>query len=257
MPIVVGNGREAVDVAANTSFDLVLMDMQMPVMDGLEATKHIRTTKRCERNKDVPIIALTANALAGDRERCLEAGMNDYLSKPIEADDLYAIIEKHTAFALARDVETSFDNPQSTPDDISYASASVPKVPAQRTSGMSLNIEKTLKRVNNDERILRDMWAAFIEDAPNQIVFLKNLFEAKDVEGLKKQVHLIKGMSASVGATALKSESLRMEVSLLKMSDTFEDEAKMRTFVENIQFELDKAVKEMNACLSQPMGSIR
>jgi PAS domain S-box-containing protein len=255
VPQVAVNGREAVEAAAETCFDLILMDVQMPVMDGLEATRHIRTAKECKLNKNVPIIAMTANALAGDMERCLEAGMTDYISKPIEADDLYALIEKRTALSLTK-FETTFSDKGPLSVDISPAAAEL-KVPAQRTSGMSLNIEKTLKRVNNNERILRDMWEAFIDDAPNQTVFLKNLFEVKDVEGLKRQVHLIKGMSASVGATALRSESLRMEVALNNMNGQLEDDEKIRAFVENIQFESEKAVKEMTKYLSQPMGTIQ
>ncbi|QWR78110.1 response regulator [Candidatus Magnetomonas plexicatena] len=254
VPIVAENGRKAVDVAAKTHFDIILMDVQMPEMDGFEATKLIRTSEGCKINKDVPIIAMTANALAGDKERCIEAGMNDYISKPIEADDLYALIEKCTSLSLTK-FETSFSDKEPILDDIS--SASQPKVPAQRTSGMSLNIEKTLKRIKNDERILRDMWEAFIDDAPNQIAYLKTLFGAKDVAGLKKQIHLIKGMSANVGATALKSESLRMEVALSKLNGHFEDEELIRSFVENMQFETEKALKDMTDCLSQPVGTIR
>ncbi|MBF0521397.1 MAG: response regulator, partial [Nitrospirae bacterium] len=255
MPVVAVTGLEAVKILAKASFDLVLMDVQMPEMDGLEATKHIRTAKECEINKDVPIIAMTANALTGDKERCLEAGMTDYISKPMEADDLYALIDKYTASNLTR-FETMAGKQEPTPDDISDAELVDFQPPAQRTSAMSLNIVKTLKRVNNDERILRDMWVAFIDDAPKQIVFLKKLFDAKNVEGLKKQIHLIKGMSASVGATALKSEAFRMEVALSKINDTVDENAQIRTFIENIQFESEKALQDMKTCLSKPAGEI-
>jgi CheY-like chemotaxis protein len=251
MPAIAVNGREAIEVAAKVRFDLILMDVQMPEMDGLEATRHIRTSDECEINKYVPIIAMTANALAGDRERCLEAGMNDYISKPIEADDLYALIEKHTASIM-----TSFETvePESTPDDISAAQ---PSVPAQRISAMSLNIKKALKMVNNDESILRDIWEAFVKDAPRQIGLLKTAFEARNLEGLKSQIHLIKGMSANVGATTLKDESLRMEIAVLKMDGKLEDEAKISAFVENMQSELEQVLKDMNTCLSQPLGTIQ
>ncbi|QWR77475.1 hybrid sensor histidine kinase/response regulator [Candidatus Magnetomonas plexicatena] len=239
MPVVVANGREAVDLSAKTRFDVILMDVQMPEMDGFKATGLIRST---EINKDVPIIAMTANALAGDRERCLDAGMTDYISKPLEANDLYALIDKYTAGG-----QTFIKYPESTLDNISSEQLSVP---AQRTSAMSLNIKKTLKRVNDDEGILRDMWEAFVEDAPRQVAFLKAQFEARNFEGLKKQVHLIKGMSANVGATALKSEAFRMEAALIKMNDKFEDETKIRTFVENIQFESAKVLVDMKTYLS-------
>ncbi|MBF0520444.1 MAG: response regulator [Nitrospirae bacterium] len=250
-PSVAGNGLEATEATAKTRFDLILMDVQMPVMDGLEATKHIRKSQECEINKDVPIIAMTANALIGDRERCIEAGMTDYISKPIEADDLYALIEKYTASWQAWS-DTSSLNTEDSSDDVSAL-----QQPAQITSAMSLNIAKTLKRIKNDEGILRDMWQAFVEDAPNQLAYLKTLFEARNIEGLKKQIHLIKGMSASVGATALNTESIRTEAALKNMNDSPEDAEKIRSFVENIQFESEKALKDMATFLSQPVGTIR
>ncbi|MBF0519714.1 MAG: response regulator [Nitrospirae bacterium] len=248
---VAGNGREAIEKLSKTHFDIVLMDVQMPGMDGLEATKHIRGAKECEINKDVPVIAMTANALRGDRERYLEAGMTDYISKPLDADELYALIEKYTASLQVK------PESESTSDDVSSVANPVVKHrPAQRTSAMSLNIEKLLKRVKNDERIIREMWQAFVEDAPGQVAFLKQLFEERSVGELKKQVHLIEGMSASVGATALKSEIFRMEVALSKVHDTFDDDKQIQTFVENIQFELEKVLKEINSYLAKPVGKM-
>ncbi len=89
-----GNGREALGALARQDYDLVLMDLQMPVMDGIEATHVIRDPASNVRDHDIPIVALTANAMVGDRERCLEAGMNDYLSKPIQRKALIAVLER-------------------------------------------------------------------------------------------------------------------------------------------------------------------
>ena len=88
------HGREAIDLWKRGSYDLVLMDVQMPQMDGLEATKTLRSLER-EKSGHTPIIAMTANAMKGDRERCLEAGMDDYLSKPVKAQHLNEIIERY------------------------------------------------------------------------------------------------------------------------------------------------------------------
>jgi CheY-like chemotaxis protein len=88
---VANNGLEAVSAVAQQTFDLVLMDIQMPEMNGFEATEAIRR-QECEAGGHLPILALTARALKGDRERCLEAGMDGYVSKPIRQDELYEAI---------------------------------------------------------------------------------------------------------------------------------------------------------------------
>jgi len=90
---VVENGRDAVEEATRTAYDLVLMDLQMPEMDGLEATALIRARERSTHLR-VPIVALTAHAMAGDRQRCLDAQMDDYLAKPIKAEELFEVIER-------------------------------------------------------------------------------------------------------------------------------------------------------------------
>jgi CheY-like chemotaxis protein len=93
--VVTANGREAIAAWRNQPFDLVLMDVQMPEMDGFETTAEIRRAE-AGTNGHVPIVAMTAHAMAGDRERCLEAGMDDYISKPIRKSDLMDVIERHT-----------------------------------------------------------------------------------------------------------------------------------------------------------------
>ncbi|QWR77596.1 response regulator [Candidatus Magnetomonas plexicatena] len=248
VPVVAGNGREAIDILSRSRFDLILMDIQMPVMGGIEATRRIRNSKECELNKDVPIIAMTARALKGDREQFLEAGVSGYISKPVDADELYDLIEKHTLSTDRKPEASMIESYTETPP----AAKPIPsQLPAQRTSGVTLDVEKTLRRVKNDEGVLKDMWQAFTEDALRQAAFLKELFEARDVEGLKRQIHLIKGMAANAGATALKSESFRMEMAVKQPNIFQSDDAKIRTFIENIQFETEKAIKEMETYLSK------
>jgi CheY-like chemotaxis protein len=103
---VASNGAEAVTALAQEPFDLVLMDVQMPVMDGLEATVTIRQREQAT-GTHLPIIALTAHAMQGDRERCLEAGMDDYVSKPIQSDILFKAIERLVPSRLAEEQEAT------------------------------------------------------------------------------------------------------------------------------------------------------
>ena len=91
---VANNGKEAVNVLQTTTFDLVLMDVQMPEMDGLEATRRIRQQKRWQ---SLPIVAMTAHAMNGDRERCLDAGMNGYISKPVHPSHLLDMVDEYLA----------------------------------------------------------------------------------------------------------------------------------------------------------------
>jgi CheY-like chemotaxis protein len=93
-----GNGRQAVDALAQSEFDVVLMDVQMPEMDGFEATAEIRRREKIS-GAHMPIIAMTAHAMTGDRERCIAAGMDDYISKPIRADLLMDLLEKYAPVA--------------------------------------------------------------------------------------------------------------------------------------------------------------
>jgi CheY-like chemotaxis protein len=88
------DGKDALEVLASHDFDLILMDIQMPEMDGVEATQHIRFKDRFESKRDIPIIAMTAYAMSGDREKFLAAGMNDYISKPVDSKALVELIDK-------------------------------------------------------------------------------------------------------------------------------------------------------------------
>jgi CheY-like chemotaxis protein len=97
-PLMVVNGREAVDALGCGSFDLVLMDLQMPEMDGFEATAAIRALEQTTGSR-VPIVALTAHAMEGDRQRCLDADMDGYVSKPIDAGELFGVIDSLTRAA--------------------------------------------------------------------------------------------------------------------------------------------------------------
>ncbi|MBF0465843.1 MAG: response regulator [Nitrospirae bacterium] len=264
-PSIAENGREVLDLLSKQSFDLILMDVQMPEMDGLEATRSIRNIKDAKMNSRIPIIAMTAHALKGDMELCLAAGMNDYISKPLRADDLYKLIEKYIAFGHKEpEPQAIQDSPvfkASTVSEKLPLSLQTPMATQQlstRTSAKSLYIKETLERLKFDEESLRDIWTTFVSDAPKQMAILTELYDTGDISSLKPQVRLIKNMSVKIGATALKSESFRMELALRKISEDFSyaEKATVLYFMERLRIELDIVLRDIKTNLAKPAGTI-
>jgi PAS domain S-box-containing protein len=195
---VAGAGAEAVQALETADFDLVLMDAQMPGMDGLQATRIIRDPQSSVRNHHVPIIAMTARAMLGDREECLQAGMDDYLTKPFEVPALIAILEKW------------LPSPRQNPP-----SQDLPVAPAQPASGSGaepiFDRAEFLDRIMNDEAIAREVISAFMADLPVQIAKLKAYAAAGDATQVGKQAHKIKGAAANVSAGALRALTAALE----------------------------------------------
>ncbi|MBF0519357.1 MAG: response regulator [Nitrospirae bacterium] len=218
-------GKEALERLARESFDLVFMDVQMPEMDGFEATGIIRSGKDKNINKEITIIAMTAHAMKGDRERCIEAGMNDFISKPIAAGALYEIIAKYAPV-----------------DSAERSAIELEAVRAEKPKLIVFDIEETLSRFDGDKELLRKLCGAFLEDAPRQIKKLKDLLKGDDVHAIEAQAHTIKGMSANIGGSFVRNEALRMELAARKP-----DLEKIRTIYPKMESEMDvliAAVKE-------------
>ena len=204
----VANGAEAVAALELIAYDLVLMDVQMPKMDGFEATAHIRNPQSAVRNHGIPIVAMTAHAMQGDRERCLEAGMNDYVSKPISPQAL--------ADALARwlpgdDATRSAGTSAGTAETTATAPASAGPAPEPRLEPLVFDRPGMLARVMNDEDLAREVAVGFLEDMPRQIDALRTYLQAHDVEGTVRQAHTIKGASANVGGESVRAVAFEME----------------------------------------------
>ena len=193
----VTNGAEAIDALESIAYDLVLMDVQMPKMDGLEATAHIRDPQSAVVNHSIPIVAMTAHAMEGDRERCLEAGMNDYVTKPVSPQAL--------AEALARWLPGE-DTARPTEQSAEPAAAQEAETPVFDRSGM-------LARLMDDEDLARAVVGGFLEDMPRQIDSLRSYLDAGDAEGAVRQAHTIKGASANVGGERLRAAAFEMEKS--------------------------------------------
>jgi CheY-like chemotaxis protein/HPt (histidine-containing phosphotransfer) domain-containing protein len=200
----VANGAEAVSALESIAYDLVLMDVQMPMMDGLEATVHIRDPRSAVLNHLVPIIAMTAHAMQGDRQRCLEAGMNDYVTKPVSPQAL--------SEALARWLP---GDDAAGPKDVSAEPEAVTEG-AEGAAGDDLETQVfdrsgLLARLMDDEDLALTVVDGFLEDVPRQIGALRSYLDAGDVEGSIRQAHTIKGASANVGGELLRAAAFDME----------------------------------------------
>ena len=188
---IVGNGRQALDILSRQTFDLVLMDVQMPDIDGLTATMRIREMEK-QTGRHVPIIAMTAHAMRGDRERCLESGMNDYVPKPISAATLLETIRR-----------------------VLPSTASSSAVEAAKGAAIPADDDRTLAELlgafNNDPAFFKDIAEMFISDYPPMLETIQQAIDAKDGELLGRTAHAIKGMARNFQIDSAADMALRLE----------------------------------------------
>jgi signal transduction histidine kinase/CheY-like chemotaxis protein/HPt (histidine-containing phosphotransfer) domain-containing protein len=204
---VVKNGKEALEAIKKISYDIVLMDCQMPVMDGYEATNEIRKWEKTlehgtadrsdsnlesERLKRIPIIAMTAHALKGDREKCIDAGMNDYIAKPIHPKKLYDVIEKWV----------------NEPEGVHEPEIVHESLPKNDVFDKNSFIDRLL----GDEDLAKEIIKGFIEDSLRQINILKEAVDSKDADVIHCHAHSLKGAAANISATVLKELAYQIEI---------------------------------------------
>ena len=207
---MVVNGVLALEAVKGGQFDLVFMDCQMPLMDGLEATRAIREWERSQAEhiqggrQPVPIVALTANALAGDRERCMAAGMTDYLAKPILQEQLADALRRH--LPPANMVLPELVVSEQAADDAS-AGALLAFNPAQ-LAGLRPAAD------GSRSKIFFQILDVFSTTAPKALREIKGDLDSGDLESLLRRLHSMKGMSGQVGAAAMAEEARRQEYAL-------------------------------------------
>ena len=199
---VSGNGKEAVRALEAQPYDLVLMDVQMPEMDGYEATRMIRDPRSLVLNHNVPIIATTAHAMSGDAQKCLDAGMSDYISKPIDPKKLAEVVEKW----LKRKVHCVDEKAS-----VQAASVVHPAAPELRDEVLVFNRESFLTRMMKDEGLAREIATTFLEELPALLGKLKEALDRKDLDAVWKQAHKLKGSAANVGGEALQDVASHIE----------------------------------------------
>jgi len=221
----VGNGREAIEALKGIPYDIVFMDVQMPVMDGFAATQAIRSGRTKVLNPGIPIIAMTAHAMKGDRERCIEAGMDDYIAKPVAPKALKEALDNW----LSRAPESPEAVPVSTDN-------------REPSAGPPVFDRKALtERLMGDEELVREICTGFLEDMPLQIQELRRHIDQSDGTLAGGQSHTIKGAAANVGGMALSAVALTLEKAA--KADRWDEIAPLMSEMER-QFELLKTHME-------------
>ncbi len=174
--VVVGNGREALAAVGDQRFDAILMDMQMPEMDGFEATAAIRA-RESATGAHTPIVAMTAHALKGDRERCLAAGMDAYVSKPLRPQDFFDVLA--SVVPASGDAGSFPAEPESGPDAFDIAAA--------------------LERVDGDRELMKELAGLFLGECPRCMGEIRQAIAQRDGPGLQRAAHYLKGSVGNLG----------------------------------------------------------
>ena len=200
------NGRHALEILRRTlsgetdPFDIVLMDVQMPEMDGYEATGKIRSELRME---DLPVIAMTAHAMKGDREKCIEAGMNDYIAKPIDPDQLVSVISEWGPARRQGRVDAR---------ELSRFEADV--APAFPDSLPGLDLKSFMNRLDGNKKLLSKVMKQFIDNYSTVDLNIKKALDAGDYETAKRMSHTLKGVAATFSAYELNDRARELEVAI-------------------------------------------
>lgn len=219
---VAANGHEVLAALQRQSYDVILMDVQMPEMDGLEATRRVRA--EIESYRQPRIIAMTANALQGDRERCLEAGMDDYISKPVQIRDLVAALYKSGAGLLltnghGRSRVQAAPAPASSPPAVPVASPeSAPATPPPASPAVAAELlnEETLRQLKASlgkraDTKIQTLIDAFYESTERLLAEMRKAWDAADWETLERSAHSLKSTAATMGAQSLSALAREVE----------------------------------------------
>ena len=189
---VAANGLEAVAAVRSMPYDLILMDCQMPEMDGFEATRRIRSGDAGQACRSIPIIAMTARAMQGDREKCVEAGMDDYLPKPIDTAALFDTLNRWLSKEGGAGIAT---------DDARCDNGSRPV----------LNLAEIRDRLMNNDDLVMKVIGIFVQDTPKRLLALKESLESGNMSNATLESHSIKGAASTVSAERVREAALEME----------------------------------------------
>ena len=233
----VDDGREALEAVKSSNYNLVLMDVQMPEMDGFAATTAIR--KLPNGKGKIPIIAITAHALMGDKEKCLNAGMNDYVTKPIIAENLIRAIDNLLGIKIT---------------EIKMAT------PPEVLNSFEVFDFKHLEKVSmGDDSFQREVLSSYIEDVTLRCKRMESLLNARELEKLIAEAHTIKGASYSIGAKKLGEEALAVEISAkhYDYDSAYERFKKLLLALDETKEILSEFLQEHNKRIIKDPGNIK
>ncbi|MDY6972145.1 MAG: response regulator [Thermodesulfobacteriota bacterium] len=219
------NGREAVEALDSTAYACVLMDVQMPEMDGYEATGLIRRDKRFEK---LPIIAMTAHAMKGDREKCLAAGMNDYVSKPIDPSALYGVLARWVKFGKSRFSAKG----RAAITENNAIEGDLP------TSLPGIDVEEALGRLGGNRELLMKILGELAADYASFVQDLREALERGDTDLARRQAHTLKGIAGNISAKELQRVALETEMAFKE--GTIED---IEPMIGNLGASLDRVLE--------------
>ncbi len=232
------NGSEAVEAIERGQFDLVLMDIQMPEMDGFEATSRIRELEKAGARK-TPIVAMTAHAMAGDRERCLAAGMDDYIAKPLKKEELHGVLARFQKSPM-------WEGPQHPNSERANGSAEAAAIVEDRGAKAAPTFpmhsrEEFLEQLDGDEELMETLIAMFYENTPKAIAHIAAAIENRDGAALSATSHALQSSLGAVGAREASAVARQLEQ--LGQSDDF---AKASSSLAQLQ----RAIEEVNIAMT-------
>jgi two-component system sensor histidine kinase/response regulator len=228
---VANNGNEALNLIENEKYDLILMDVQMPEMDGFEATTTIREKEKIT-GAHIPIIAMTAYAMKGDRERCLEAGMDDYVSKPIQAEQLFEAIEN----SISDRIESMSQQSQNTTEGAE-----------EQKLEEAFNKAKVLERVEGDTELLLELMDLFIDQCPKLLIGINDAITQNDSKALERNAHALKGSVGNFSADTVYNLALKLELMGRNndMSGAREEYILLEKEIEQLKLAFDRFRKDL------------
>jgi two-component system sensor histidine kinase/response regulator len=247
----VEDGRQVIEAVKRRAYDLILMDVQMPEMNGFEATQAIREMEG--EAKHTPIIAMTAHAMKGDRERCLQAGMDDYISKPIEPQELFHAIDKWTKSHDSEKDLTPFTlhlSPLKEEKDIPTGSEIVETTCGEPVE--PIDLESALRRFDGDKDFFKEMLQEFLSYAPKQLEKLAEAIKTGEAKVVEREAHSLKGAADNLGVKPIADIALRLEV-LGRTGDLAGAEeivSNLRTAFEHLEEYIDKSLPREGALRS-------